>query len=89
MVIHINTYGHMQLDSLTVETILGGTVHVLPTQDQPLPPLLAVIITVNLELEMFILLMNITSLTHCGMVKAVLLAIHVALTLTNHGSIIS
>ena len=61
MVIHVNTYGHMQLDSLTREMNLGGTVHVLSPQDQPLPLLLEIITTVNLEEEVVGLLKHITS----------------------------
>ena len=89
MVIHVNTYGHMQLESLMMETIPTVTVHVLLSQDQPLPLLLAVITTVNLEEEVVGLMLHISYLTHCGTVQVVLLAIHVVPTLTNHGSIIS
>ena len=89
MVIHVNTYGHMQLESLTMVTILIGTVHVLLPQDQPLPLLLAVITTVNLEQGAVLVSMHTTYLTRCGTLQVVLLAIHVVPTLTNHGSIIS
>ena len=89
MVVHGNTYGHMQLDSLTMEAMLIITVHVLLSQDQPLPLLLAVITTVNLEEEVLLMQTHTTSPTHCGMVQVVLLTIHVVPTLTNHGSIIS
>ena len=89
MAIHGDTYGHMQLDSLTMEIILFITVHVLLSKDQALPLLLAVITTVNLEQEVVMLRMIITYLTHCGMVQVVLLTIHVVPILTNHGSIIS
>ena len=88
MAIHVNTFGHMQLDSLTMEIILAGIVHVRSTQDQPLLLLLAIITTVNLE-QGAVMLLHITYLTHCGMVQVVLLIIHVVPTLTNHGSIIS
>ena len=88
MVIHINTYGHMQLDSLTVETNLLGTVHVLSPQDEPLYLLLAVITTVILEYLTIIVQTHTTSPTHCGTVQVVLLTIHVVSTLTNHSSII-
>ena len=79
----------MQLELLTVETILVVTVPVLLSQDQPLPLLLAIITTVNLEQEVVGMQTHTTSPTHCGMVQVVLLAIHVVPTLTNHGSIIS
>ena len=89
MVVHSNTYGHMQLELLTVETILVVTVHVLLSQDQPLPLLSAVITTVNLEEGVVGIFLLITYPTHCGTVQVVLLTIHVVPTLTNHGSIIS
>ena len=47
--IHVNKYGHMQLDSVTVETILVATAHVLSFQEQPLPLLMAIITTMNQE----------------------------------------
>ena len=89
MVVHVNTYGHMQLELPIMEAIIVVTAHVLPFQDQPLPPLLAIITTVNLEQEVALAMMHITSPTHCGMVQVALLIIHVAPTLTNHGSIVS
>ena len=72
-----------------MEPINIGTIHVLLSQDQPLPLLLAVINTVNLEEGVVGLMVCISYPTHCGMVQVVLLAIHVVPTLTNHGSIIS
>ena len=90
MVIHVNTYGHMQLESLTMEIILViGTVHVLLLQDKTLLFMLTAISTVNLEQKMIMMLITTTSTTHCGTVQVVLLTIHVVPTLTNHGSIIS
>ena len=89
MVVHVNIYGHMQLDSLTMEINLVVTVHVLLSQDQLLPLLLAIIPIVNLEEEVLMIQTHTTFLTHCGMVQVVLLAIHVVPTLNNHGSIIS
>ena len=83
---HIWTYVAGAVGGLTYTFV---TVHVLLLQDQPLPLLLKIITTVNLEQKLALVVVHITSLTHCGMVQVVLLAIHVVPTLTNHGSIIS
>ena len=78
----------MQLELLKVEVIVHRTVHVLLLQDQPLPLLLAVITTVNLEQEIVGIFLLITYPTHCGTVQVVL-PVNVVPTETNHGSIIS
>lgn len=92
MAIHVNMNRPMQLMLLIMEIILAVTIHVLLYQDQShqtLPFLLAIITTVNLELEVFIVVKHIMAYpTHCGTVQVVLLTTHVVLTL-NHGSIIS
>ena len=89
MAVHVNTYGHMRLDLLTMEIILVVTVHVLLLQDQPLPLLLVITITVNQELETLLIIAHIISRIPCGMVQVVLLVSHVVPILINHDSIIS
>ena len=84
MAIHVNTYGPMQLDLLTMKIILVIIVHVLLSQEEILLLLLAITTTVNLELEAVVILTHITYPTHCGMVQVVLLTTHVVLTLINH-----
>ena len=88
MAIHVNTYGHMQLELLTME-ILVLTVHVLQFQEEPLLLLFPIITTVNLEHWVVMIQGHTTHQTHCGTEQVVLLAITVVPSLTNHGSIIS
>ena len=79
MVLHVNIYGHMQLDTLimTVPHYIG--IHVLHHQDHPLLLLLHSTITVNLE-QMPTVESHTTCLNLYGMEVIVLLIVAVIST---------
>jgi len=66
--------------------ILDIIVHVLLVEDQPLPLLWVLTITVNQELSTVLINQPITLMTHCGMDRIATVVPTVALTLPYHGS---
>ena len=86
MVVPVNIYRHMQLDTLSVSVFLVR-VRVLHHQDQLLLLLLDLTITVNLVQKIAVIYLHTTCLTLYGMEMVVLQAITstVAPIITYHG----
>ena len=69
-----STYGHMPLGYMIVHHRVAVIAHVVLVEEWPLPHLWELAITVSQEPLVLMLVMCITSKTHCGMDQAVLLA---------------
>ena len=89
MVVHVNIYGLMQLETLSMSVTPLVDVPVLHHQEVLLHLLLALTFTVNLEQKIARMHLDTTCLTHYGMEVVVLQAITVAPISTYHGSNIS
>ena len=89
MVVHVNIYGHMQLELLSMQVTCLIDVPVLHHQEVLLHLLLALTTTVNLEQKIAMINLYTTCLTHYRMEVGVLQAITVVPISTYHGSNIS